>query len=310
MACEYEVIKLAKPLCGFTEFAPYESVYAALKTAVTETNHLPKHLIESLYPMLGSFLSAMQSAGTAQDIKIALQQNFEFIKRLFFDHAKSESLLILKSRLTDVTIENTDLFSILNTMSGGFGLDETTFMDNLRVKIEDFTKHSVVLKIKDEWLRISSIGTPAEWAINSGIPARYVFNNHPDAADLLKAIEHPETFAATKLSDILEALKEIKAVSIADCQKALITEIVPSRYKKFEIGLAHLLEFLHNKYGIQPNNWPSRPDISEFIKNQYKGTFAPQIKEKIRDKNAEEIKQKLLLLADDNPELGLLFWEE
>lgn len=309
MAYEYEVIDLAKPLCGFSEFVPYKSVFAALKTAVTETNHLPKHLIESAYPMLGGFLSAVQSQGSAQDIKLALQQSFEFIKRLFFDHTKSESLLILKSRLNGMLIEDIDLLNILNSMLGGFGLDEKTFIDNLRVKIEEFAKHSVVLKIKGEWTRISCTGTPAEWAMNNGMPARYVFGNHPDTADLLKAIEQPETFSAGKLSDFLEVLKEVKAASIADCQKALMTDIVPARYKKFEIGLAPLLEFLPSKHGNQPNNWPLRPDISEFIKSQYKGAIAPQIKEKIRDKSAEDLKQQLLQLADDNPELGLLFWE-
>ena len=231
------------------------------------------------------------------------------IKRLFFDHTKHEALLILKSRLNGVAIEDTDLLSILNTMHGGFGLDETTFMDNLRVKIEEFAKQSVVLKIKGEWTRISGTGMPAEWAMNNGIPARYVFGSQPDTTDLFKAIEYPETFSAAKLSDILEVLKEVNATSIADCQKALMSDVVPARYKKFEISLASLLEFLCSKYKNQPNNWPLRPDISEFIKNQYKGTIAPQIKERIRDESAENLKQKILRLADDNPELGLLFWE-
>ena len=309
MACEYEVIKLAKPLCGFSEFVPYKSVFAALKTAVTATNHLPKHLIESVYPMLGDFLSSVQSGDSAQHIKLALQQNFEFIKRLFFDHTKSESLLILKSRLNAVSIEDTDLLNILNSMSGGFGLDETTFMDNLQIKIEEFAKQSVVLKIKGEWTRISGTKTPAEWAMNNGIPARYVLNNHHDTTDLLRAIEQPETFAAAKLANILEILKDVKAASIADCQQALMTDVIPVQYKKFDISLASLLEFLRSQNGNQPNNWSLRPDITEFIKSQYKGTIAPRIKEKLRDRNAEDLKQKLLQLADENPELGLLFWE-
>ncbi|MEG0505339.1 MAG: hypothetical protein RR547_11890, partial [Raoultibacter sp.] len=309
MACEYEVISLAKPLCGSSEFVPYKSVFAAIRTAVTETNHLPKSLIEAMYPILGGFLSTVQSQESAQDIKPALQQSLELIQRLFFDHTKSESLLILKSRLNGVAIEDVDLLNILNTMPGGFGLDETTFMDNLQLKIEAFEKQSVVLKIKREWTRISDTGTPAEWSMNNGMPARYVFGSHTDTADLLKAIEQPETFSAVKLSNMLETLKEVKAASIADCQKALMTDVVPLRYTKFEIGPAPLLEFLHSKHGNQPNNWPLRPDISEFIKSQYKGTIAPQIKEKIRGKSAEDLKQKLLKFADDNPELGLLFWE-
>ena len=309
MLCEYEVIHLAKPLCGFNDFVPYKSVFDALKTAVTETNHLPKHLIESVYPMLANFLSALQSNGSAQDIKLALQQSFEFIKRLFFDHIKTKSLLILKQRLKDVVLDDSDLLGILNTMHGGFGLDETTFLENIQVKIEEFAKQSVVLKIKAEWNRLSGTASPAEWAMNNRMPARYIFGSNSDTDDLLKAIEHPETFAASRLTDILDVLKEVTAASIIDCQDALIADVIPARYKKFNIGLASLLEFLRGEFGNQPNNWPQHPDLTEFIRSQYKGTIAPQIKEKIRDRSAEELKKKLLQLADENPELGLMFLE-
>lgn len=39
MLCEYEIVALAKPLLNYTEFREYKSVFNALKTAVTETNH-------------------------------------------------------------------------------------------------------------------------------------------------------------------------------------------------------------------------------------------------------------------------------
>lgn len=308
--CEYDIISLAKPLCGYSDFVPYNSVVEALKLAVTDTNHLPKPLIESFYPMLANFLSALQSNGPAEDIKLALQQSFAFIQRLFFDHTKTEPLAILKSNLSDVVLEDSDLLQLLNEMVGGFGLDENTFFTNIRVKIEEFAKNSVVLKIKSEWTRISGTATPAEWAMNNSMPARYIFSDIPNSDDLLKAIEQPETFAATKLAEILEVLKAAKAASILDCQQALMSEIVPKQYKKFNISLATLLEFLRNKHGNQPNNWPARPDISEFIKNQYKGAIAPQIREKIVNRDAEELKTRLLQLAEENPELGLLFWEE
>ncbi len=309
MLCEYEIISLAKPLCGYSDFVPYKSVFDALKLAVTGTNHLPKQLIEAFYPTLANFLSALQSTGASQDIKLALQQSFTFIKHLFFDHTKTEPLVILKSKLSDVVLDDSDLLGLLNEMVGGFGLDENTFLTNIRVKIEEFAKHSVVLKIKGEWTRISGAETPAEWAMNNCMPARYIFGNIPDTYELLKAIEQPETFAATKLADILEVLKAVKATGIQDCQKALLADVIPGRYKKFDIGLASLLEFLRSKFGNQPNNWPTRPNIEDFIKSQYKGTIAPQIKEKICGRSAEELKQKLLQLADENPELGLLFWE-
>lgn len=308
--CEYEIISLARPLCGYNDFVQYKNVLDALKYAITENNHLPKQLIEAFYPTLASFLSAMQSTGASQDVKLGLQQNFVFIQRLFFDQAKQDTLAILKSRLDDVVLEDSDLRDILSEMVGGFGLDENTFLTNIRVKIEEFAKKSVVLKIKSEWVRISDAETPAEWAISNGMPARHVFGSHPDAADLLRAVEHPETFASAKLTDILEALKEVRVANIADCQKALMDDVIPARYKNFDISLTPLLDFISSRYGSQPNNWSLRPDITEFIKSQYKGTIAPQIKAKLRGKSAEDLKARILLLADDNPELGLLFWED
>ena len=306
---EYEIIALARPLCGYNDFVTYKSVFNTLKHAVTDINHLPKPLIETFYPMLKDFLSALQSTGTSQDIKQALQQNLTLIQHLFFDHAKKESLKILKSKLNNLLLEDADLLGILNEMVGGFGLDEKTFLTNIQGKIEGFAKKSVSLKIKREWSRISNTETPAEWATNNSMPAKYILGSQPDTADILRAIVQPETFSADKLSEILVIIEQISVASIADCQEALKADVIPARYKKINIGFASLLEFLHVKYGDQPNNWPSPPDITEFIKSQYKGTIAPQIKEKLRGRSAEDLKQKLLQLADENPELGLFFWE-
>jgi hypothetical protein len=212
--------------------------------------------------------------------------------------------------LSGVVLEDSVLQDILSEMVGGFGLDENVFITNIRIKIEDLTKKSVVIKIKNEWKRISQTETPAEWAINNCLPARYIFGSIQDITDLLKAIEQPDTFAAAKLAEVLEIIKAVNAVGILDCQNALKADVIPARYKRFEIGIAPLLNYLRNKYGNQPNNWPTRPNVEEFIKSQYKGAIAPQIKEIISNKSAEDLKRQLIQLADENPELGLLFWEE
>ena len=310
MLCEYDVILLAKPLFGYNDFTEYKSVLNAFKNAVTEANHLPKQLIEAFRPMLVNFLSALQGGGSTHDIKIALQQHFTDIQQLFFDHTKAESLVLLRSKLSDVALDDSALLCLLNEMVGGFGLDENTFLANIRIKIEEFAKNSVVLKIKNEWQRISNTATPAEWAMKNCMPARYIFGSVSDVHDLLKAIDRPEAFAAVKLAEILEILKAIKASGVQDCQNALKADIIPARYKRFDISLISLLEYLRDKFGNQPNNWPPHPNVDDFITNQYKGGIAPQIKKQINSKSAEELKQKLLQLADVNPELGLLFWEE
>ena len=310
ISCEYEIIRLAKSMCGFTGFVEYKDVFATLQKAVTVNNHLPQQMIEAAYPELADFLTEIQTGQNRLNIKNGLEHNASAIKYLFFDRAKTEPLKILRSHIPTVTLEDADWLGLLDEMAGGFQMSESAFLAAFTEKIEDFSKRSVVLKVKQEWKRISGEETPAAWAMRNGIPARYLFAGLPDGCDMLKAIEQPQTFSAGRLEELLILLQSIAARPVTDCQKALMTDVIPPRYRKFDIALAPLLDYLRGKYGGQPNQWPVRLDVSEFIKGQYKGAIAPQIREKIKNKNAEELKNRLLQLAEEHPELGLLFWEE
>jgi len=306
---QYEVISLVKPLFGYTDFIAYKDVMDALRIAIMKTNRLPKRLIESLYPMLSAFLLAIQTSGSANEIKNSIALNQDIIVKLFFDPTKTEAVKIVKSRLSGTTINNNELLAVMNSVSGGFDMDESVFIESLFLKINEDAKQAVVRKIKETWRKLSGTDSPSDWALNNKIPARLIFGDFADADDFVKAIEQPDMFAPAKLADLLERLMEVAASSISDCQRAFLAQAIPSRYAKFDINLASLLEFLRKRYGQQPNNWERKPDISEFIRDQYKNSFAPQITEKIRDKDANALKQKLLELAQVNPDLGLLFWE-
>ena len=310
MICEYKVISLAKSMCGFVDFVPYKNVFDAFRTAVIQTNRLPKSMLESAHPSLSNFLSVLHGHGSATDIEIALSQSAGTIEKLFFDTTKVESLKILKNHLRNISLDDSELLGIMNTISGGFGLDETTFLDSLRTKIEEHAKQSVSQSLKTEWHRLSKMATPSEWSIDNRMPARILLSKRLHSEDMLKAIESPEMFSASRLTELLEILKDVTTINVSDCQAAFVSETIPQQYAKFNISLALLLDFMHGKFGSQPNNWPPHPDITEFIRKQYKGTIAPQIKEKIRDKDPEQLKQKIIQLADENPELGLIFWED
>lgn len=310
ISCEYEIIRLAKSMCGFTGFAEYKDVFATLQKAVTVNNHLPRQMIETAHPELIGFLAEIQMGQNCWDIKSALEHSASSIGSLFFDPARTESLQILHSRFPSVSLDNTDLLELLDEMTSGFQMSENAFAAAFAEKIEDFSKRSVVLAIRREWVRISGEETPAAWAMHNGVPARYLFVGLLDGGDLLKAIEQPQVFSAVKLEELLALLQNITARPVADCQRALMAEVIPPRYRKFDIALPPLLDYLRRKYGDQPNQWPVQPDVTEFIKGQYKGAIAPQIREKIRTKDAEKLKIRLLQLAEENPELGLLFWEE
>jgi len=305
--CEYEVIKLLKQLLGFTDFVPFQSLADSLHTATTSMNKLPKSLILSEYPALADLLGNNDSV---EVIKTTVSQNGETIKKLFFDVSKTLSIQLLKKSLSDITaIPDNELLNIYNGLQSGFYTDGTMFLNEVRLKIEDYTKNSIVNQIAFEWKRISSTETPSKWAVINGIPARLLFGDNPEWRDLLGAIETPDNYSADKLKGLLEQLNSMQAPSIAGCQKQFITETIPHRYVKFNISLSSLLEFLRLKYGNQPNDWAVKPDVREFLERQYKGEFAPQITDKLKKTAAEDLKKKLIQLANENPDLGLLFWE-
>jgi len=306
---EYEIIKILKPIVGFNGFMSYKNIIDTLMNAITVGNKLPKTLITTAIPSLSVLLSSVANNRVANDIKEGLEQNIDIIRALFFDVTKAKSIELLKQRLSGKVISDADLLNIYNSLSGGFLRDESVFLDDIRARIENFAKESVVQNIKSEWNRLTGADSPSVWAMSNNIPARFVLNNIVEANDIIEAVERSENFSSDKLTSLLNVLSGLSSVTIAECQNQFIAETVPLRFTKFHISLSSLLDFLREKYGKQPNNWPTKPDIIEFIREQYKGAFAPQVIEKIRNTPAENLKDRLLQLAQDNPELGLLFWE-
>jgi len=306
---EYEIIEILKPIAGFNSFTSYKNVIDTLRNAITVNNKLPKTLITTAIPSLSVLLSSITNNGTVRDIKEGLEPNIDSIKALFFDVTKAKSIELLKQRLGVEAILDADLLKIYNSLSSGFLRDESSFLSDVHTQIEISAKESVAQNIKSEWNRLTGTENPSVWAVSNYMPAKFALNNIVEANDIMEAVEKPENFSSDKLTSLLNILSSLSPVTIAECQKQFIAESVPRRFAKFNISLSSLLDFLKEKHGKQPNFWPTKPDISEFIKEQYKGTLAPQVIEKIKNISAEDLKERLLQLAQDNPELGLLFWE-
>lgn len=306
--CEYQVIKILKPIIGFNDFRTYKAVMESLTGAIKSVNKLPKALIISAYPTLLDLLTAIDNNGNVRDIKDSLEGNSDIIKSLFFDGKKTLSLAILKDRLPGIEIPDSDLRRIYNDLTAGYLQDENIFLDAVMLKIESNAKESVSGNIREQWKRLTNSESPYKWSLDNGIPAKYALFSD-DAELIVQTVEFSFNFSSEKLEDIFNIMTCLEPITIDDSQKRFIEHIVPQRFSKFNIGLASLLEYLKMKYGTDPNKWSDKPDISDFVKSQYKGEFAPQVTEKLKSKPAEEIKKRLLILARDNPELGLLFWE-
>ena len=306
---EYEIIKLLLSTGAFSTYRPYKSAIETLRAAICDGNKLPMTLITDALPSLSALLSRIANNGKASDIKEGLEQNTILVKTLFFDISKSKSIELLRQKLGELAISDADLLNIYNSLPKAFSYDESVFLDDLRARVENFAKESGAQNIKAEWKRLTETDTPSIWANSNGLPARFAFDNLTESNDIIAAVEAPENFSSEKLAGLLNVLRGLAPIRIAECQERFLAETIHPNYSKLNINLSSLLDFMRNIYGNQPNNWPVKPDVNEFIQRQYKWTLAPQVIEKIKMASPEDIKNRVLQLAQDNPELGLLFWE-
>jgi len=105
---------------------------------------------------------------------------------------------------------------------------------------------------------------------------------------------------------MLEALPEIQ---VSDCQDSFLRNAVPAKYQKLGIQVASLITYFENIYGENRDNWPKHSDIQDFIKIQYQAELAPNILNRLRDKNPETLKNYILRLAASDPDIGLKLLE-
>lgn len=306
---EYEILKLLKPIAGLTGFVPYKNAIDILKKAVTVGNKLPKTIITASEPSMSILLSAIAGNGMTSDIRTGLEQNINLVKALFFDISKARTLDILSQHLGRIEISKTDLAKIYSGLQNAFYNDESVFISDVRANIDNYIKDSVVQNIKNEWKRLSGADSPSAWAVSNNLPALFALSNITEADDIIKVIEKPEDFSSEKLSAIYNSLCGLTPFNIKKCQERFFDEILPVKYARFKINLSSLVGFLKSKYGKQPNNWPNKPDISEFIIEQYKETIAPQVIGKVKKIPADDLKKSIMKLIQDDPELGLLLWE-
>ncbi|MDA8335004.1 MAG: hypothetical protein M0Z41_08465 [Peptococcaceae bacterium] len=311
--CEYQVIAKIQLLLGLSEYMPYRTALGHLRTKITVVNKLPKAIILARYPTLGDLLESItkpDNVNVANILSNSLSHNHGIIEKLFFDPVTGLQLTILKEQLgLDATFREDDLRTIYSQLQGGFHLEEYPFLVEVRNKISQLRKQSIIGRLRLAWKDLSGQMHPDEWALSIGLPAWTFFGTPAQAADILQALTIPDSFSSEKLQNLLTSLSQMKAPDAVKCQTRFIHEVIPGRYLQFDISLPALVDFMSAHYGNQPNNWPTKPDVNDFVAQQYKHSFAAQIANKINNMSGADLKEKLLQLSLDNPDIGLAFWE-
>ena len=308
----YQFIQLAKDIFRFDGYATFAKVLQKMRDRFRFAC-LPYALITDKYPALSQFYQLIENPTQEKPLYDELRSNSDILRKLYGERESDAVIEIIRKETGESRMSNEDLRDIIlkcgNSKQFDVHMDLTAYRDLFRKVMEESERESTARKMLEEWKRISSSTTPANWAEETGLPGWTVIAEVSERNDILKSFFYPENSSTQALKQNLETLRTLSPVSIPDCQKAFLQKIVPSKYAKLGINLPHLLSYLTKEYGSNPNGWPENPDIDAFVRSCYECEFAPRIVRRLMETDAEHLKAKLIELAKRNPDIGLHFLE-
>lgn len=306
---EYETIERCQILLGTKDFLNYRQVVDRLCERIFNAN-VPRTLIIETYPSLQGFVSVTDEERCSAK---ALNENIDLysdtIREVFFDVQRRKILELVRSKLTQTVITDDELRKLIEKVPNAFVMSPQNYEAELTRLIEEHEKNSAAVSLVNAWKVFSGSDTPDDWAAMNFIPARFLFDDAFDYEGLFKALTNPEHFAQDVLIQFRDKLESESSIPVTVCQKRFMKSVVPERYSGFNIQLGELTKFLLSKYGSQPNKWPFSLDVSDFIREQYRYSFAPQIREKVNKMDPEHLKSLILEIVETNQDVGMLFWE-
>lgn len=305
---EYKAIERCQDLLGTKDFLKFDQVVEQLRLRVQNVN-VPKAMILSANPSLQGFISSIDERRSARELNENLDQHSDTIREIFFDAQRKKILELVRSCLTQTDISDEDLRQLIDQVPDTFSMTPKNYEAALGNLVKEFEKNSSASRLAKAWKSFSGYDTPDEWAAKNFLPARFLFDDDFDSDSLFNAIVKPDLYSQEALLKHCERLEAEKAIPIPLCQKRFVQRVVPDRYSGFNIQFGVLTTHLLKKYGLQPNNWPVQLDVSEFINEQYRYSFAPQIVERIKRMAPEELKVAILELVKTNQDVGMYFWE-
>ena len=260
-------------------------------------------------------INELNGGRDARKLYEALRDGLSIIEPLYNDPKKKMAIEIVREYIGGEKIDDEGLITILGDLPRDidFSIEMTIeeYIKLFRVQIEKNVRNTIIGNIKKEWKRISGFDNVSNWSIESKLPAWTAFGDVENRIELVDILRNPGKYSNKILEEKLADIEMVPTASIKRCQEFFIDCVVPKKYKKLNIEIGALLKYLwDNQSGRKdPNEWPETPDIGEFIKEQYQEVFAPDVLNRIRTENAEDLKNKLLKMAKVDPDIGLRFLE-
>jgi hypothetical protein len=315
---EYQVIHDLQPLLNCTGYISFKDALQRLKDVVFKENKIPKTMVVRQYPVLEALFTCLtQPDGGAftDELSRVLKNDREIVQTVFFDPRKVALLKLLKEKLGDelpsVGDEALEIYSVL---PDGARMNEETFLQQARIKVQEYRTNSLAAHIRNIWNKITGTESPDNWSDEHHLPAAMIFTESELSRDVLAVIANPADFTPATLIRVMDILQKMSAPDIADCRRRFTENVVPTRYRKLKVDANGLCNWLLEHVDKHPNQWQMGQALTKavetYIKEQYKSSFQEIAVGKINQLTGEDLKARLLKLVEENPDIGLAFLEE
>lgn len=308
----YQFMALARDFLRVTGYTPYNDIVNRLGDKIGDLG-VPYAIIEGKYPPVARLIKELTGSRDAYQMLDSFIDSKDSLNALYNDPQKKLAVALIRERLGDVKIDDDGLAAIIVDVSNeseySNNLTAEAYVKLIKKRIEKNERNLLFTRAQQEWKRITHTDSIDNWAEEIKIPAWTVFADADGKSDFIKLLSKPEDFSTDALKQQLSLLEIVSEVSIEQCQASFMRQIIPKRYKKLDIKLASLIKYLEQRFGSNPNEWPERPDISGFVKEQYQVEIAPSVVNQLKQKDANVLKKKILELAMNDPDIGLRLLE-
>lgn len=316
--CEYRVVYELQPLLNCEGYVPFKDAIQQLKDVVFKENKIPKTMVVRKYPALEALFNCLtqpDGAAFADELSKILSNAHKAIQTVFFDPEKVTQLKLIQEKLGEEMPSAWDeAMGIYSVLPYGVSLDEDTFLQQARGKIQEYRTNSLVAQIRHIWNETTGTESPDDWSDMYRLPASMLFTERELSCDVLAIIANPTDFTPTTLKRALDTLQEMSTPDIANCRRRFVESVVPNRYRTLKVDASALCEWLSEHVDKRPNQWQRGQAMTKavgtFIKQQYEFSFREIAVGKIKQLSGDDVKRRLLKLVDENPDIGLAFLEE
>lgn len=315
VCAQYRVISFVQILLSSKAFMSYSDAMDRMKKGMYEENKISLAVLAGDYPFLANFEKLMANSNVADGMKefaTMFEAQLENLRILFFDPAHAIQLGTIKKHFAAQisALGDSELKNLYSTFSCGSRRSEADFKQTVLSEIESYLKESTASQLAQMWRERTKSATPDEWAEANKMPVTVLFVEPADADLVVGVVASPSDYQADRLKAAKETLEKAELVPAGKLGKTFEERYLSSRYAALGLDMSALCTYLTSRLPCNPNEWERlgarfRGAIASYVREQYEHAFREKAVKKVKELSDREIRDRLLQLVEENPDVGL-----